>query len=150
MAITKNNLPRTSCGLNNLKDELPNNYFIMDIKERALKYDEMVFDFNISGTFFPLIWQDETFNSFGIAAYAGDYRHGIDGSQEAVTSIAAVLSATLLGIDKSNQNGFNFVDALNVFFNEEEQVVINNQVEIVETFPCGTCFIQQYYLHKFH
>lgn len=108
------------------KDELPNNYFIMDIKERALKYDEMVFDFNISGTFFPLIWQDETFNSFGIAAYAGDYRHGIDGSQEAVTSIAAVLSATLLGIDKSNQNGFNFVDALNVFFNEEEQVVINN------------------------
>src|SRR5690554_7787658 len=47
------------------KDELPNNYFIMDIKERALKYDEMVFDFNISGTFFPLIWQDETFNTFG-------------------------------------------------------------------------------------
>ncbi|PKK93732.1 MAG: hypothetical protein CVV61_03170 [Tenericutes bacterium HGW-Tenericutes-6] len=108
------------------RSELPENYNIIDFKERALQYDEMVFNFEATGTFFPLIWADETYDTYGISAYVGDYRQGLDGSQEAVTAIAAVLSATLLGIDKSNQNGQNFVRPLNVYFNEEEQVVINN------------------------
>lgn len=106
--------------------ELPENYNIIDFKERALLYDDMVFNFEATGTFFPLIWADETYDTYGISAYVGDYRQGSDGSQEAVTAIAAVLSATLLGIDKSDQSGQNFVTPLNVFFNEEEQVVINN------------------------
>ncbi len=106
--------------------ELPENYEIIDFKSKASAYDQMVYDFEATGTFFPLIWEDKTYDAYGISAYVGDYRNSVDGSQEAVTSIAAVLSATLLGIDKSDQNGHNFVDALNVYFNEEEKVVINN------------------------
>ena len=56
--------------------------------------------------FFPLIWSDNTYDGYGISAYIGDYRNGMDGSQEAITSLAAVLSATLLGVDKSAQNLF--------------------------------------------
>lgn len=106
--------------------ELPQNYEIIDFKSKALAYDQLVFDFEKTGTLFPLIWADQTNNAYGISAYVGDNRNGVDGSQEAVTSVAAVLSASLLGIDKSNQNGHNFVTSLNVYFNEEEQVVINN------------------------
>ena len=80
----------------------------------------------MEGTFFPLIWEDDTYDTYGISAYAGDYRNGNNGSQEAVTNIASVLSATLLGIDKSDQDGHNYVNALNAFFSESEQVVINN------------------------
>ncbi|WP_035369493.1 hypothetical protein [Acholeplasma hippikon] len=112
--------------IDQFSSELPQNYEIIDFKSRAHLYDSFVYDFEKTGTFLPLIWEDETFDTYGIAAYVGDYRNGQDGTQEAVTSIAAVLSASLLGIDKSNQNGFNFVHALNVFFNQEEKVVINN------------------------
>ena len=108
------------------RSELPENYDIIDFKEKALAYDQMVFNFEATDTFFPLIWADDTYDAYGISAYVGDYRNGLDGSQEAVTSIAAVLSATLMGIDKSNQDGHNFVAPLNVYFNEDENVVINN------------------------
>ena len=108
------------------RSELPENYDIIDFKEKALAYDQMVFNFEATDTFFPLIWADDTYDAYGISAYVGDYRNGLNGSQEAVTSIAAVLSATLMGIDKSNQDGHNFVAPLNVYFNEDENVVINN------------------------
>lgn len=108
------------------RSELPENYDIIDFKEKALAYDQMVFNFEATDTLFPLIWADDTYDAYGISAYVGDYRNGLNGSQEAVTSIAAVLSATLMGIDKSNQDGHNFVAPLNVYFNEDENVVINN------------------------
>lgn len=112
--------------ISQFSSELPENYEIIDFKSKALAYDSLVFDFNATGTFFPLIWSDNTYNGYGISAYIGDYRNGMDGSQEAVTSLAAVLSSSLLGIDKSNQNGQNFVQPLNIYFNQEENVVINN------------------------
>jgi hypothetical protein len=106
--------------------ELPENYEIIDLESKALLYDDIVFDFEASGSFLPLIWNDQTYDSYGISAYVGDHRQGVNGTQEAVVSIAAVLSATLMGIDKSNQNGYNFVDGLNVYFSEEEQIILNN------------------------
>jgi|LSQX01.3.fsa_nt_gb hypothetical protein len=107
-------------------DDFPKDYKLIDYSEKALNYDNLVYDFNKEGTYFPLIWDDHTYNTYGIAAYVGDPRHGVDGSQEAVTNIASVLSASLLGIDKSNQNGVNFVAMLNAFFSEDEQIVLNN------------------------
>lgn len=121
-AVYQKNIQR----ITQFDSELPQNYEIIDFKSKALAYDQLVFDFEKTGTLFPLIWQDSTNDAYGISAYVGDYRNGVDGSQEAVTSVAAVLSASLLGIDKSNQNGHNFVTPLNVYFNEAEQVVINN------------------------
>jgi len=105
---------------------LPENYEYMDYSSIARTFDKVVFDFDTKDAYRPLIWEDHTFNSIGIAAYVGDGRHGKDGEQEAVTVIAAVLSATLSGVDKSDQNGKDYVQALNAFFSEKEGIILNN------------------------
>lgn len=108
------------------ESNIPSNYKFFDYKERALKLDELMFDKSATGQYLPLIWEDSTYQSFGIPAYVGDGRMHKDGAQEAVTAIAAVLSATLLGVDKSNQDGINYVEQLSAFYSEEEKIVLNN------------------------
>ncbi|MCI8642773.1 MAG: hypothetical protein HFG79_04765 [Lachnospiraceae bacterium] len=105
---------------------LPKDYEWFDYKERAAAYDNLVYDEILSGVYTPFIWQDVTYDTFGIAAYVGDGRSGSDGSEEAVTTIASVLSATLLGIDKSSQNGKNYVSMLHAYFSEQEKIILNN------------------------
>lgn len=104
----------------------PSDYRYYDYTEHAKQLDALLFDSDATGDFLPLIWQDERFNTFGLAAYAGDHRYGESGGQEAVTTIAAVLSAGLVGIDKSDQGGMNYVSQLLPYFIENEQTVLNN------------------------
>ncbi|MGF7144137.1 hypothetical protein HNQ56_002568 [Anaerotaenia torta] len=101
-------------------------YRFVDYKGMALDFDRLVFDYDAVGEYLPLIWEDKTYESFGLPAYVGDDRRFKDGAQEAVTCIAAVLSASLNGIDKSNSQGHNYVRMLNAFYNEEEKVILNN------------------------
>ena len=80
-----------------------------DWKQTAQAYDELVFDFSQEGPFLPLIsWDLGSVNfqqkSFFLPSYVGDYR-AQPGSQEAINLMAAVVGATLVGIDKSNQHG---------------------------------------------
>lgn len=105
---------------------IPPAYEWFDYREAALAFDSLVFDSKAKGSFLPLIWQDETNGTFAFAAYVGDYRYGQDGSQEAVATIASVLSAALTGIDKSRQNGINYVEQLHAYFSETEGIVLNN------------------------
>ncbi|MDD4111733.1 MAG: hypothetical protein PHC56_01725 [Herbinix sp.] len=112
--------------INRYESNIPSNYKLIDYKDRALKFDELVFDYNSDGMYLPLIWEDSTYSSFGIPAYVGDGRMYQDGAQEAVTGIAAVLSATLLGVDKSNQSGINYIEQLTAFYSEDEEIVLNN------------------------
>ena len=107
-------------------DELPDNYRWFDYEAAALAFDELVFGEQAEGAYFPLLWQDMTNDTFGFAAYVGDGRTGNDGSQEAVAAVASVLSATLLGVDKSSQNGSNYVARLHAYFSQEEGIVLNN------------------------
>ena len=108
------------------QDAVPYNYKYTDYKALAERFDALVFDFNAHGEFLPLIWNDITNNSYGIPAYVGDGRMHADGTQEAVTAVAAVLYASLNGIDKSSQNGIDYVDGLNAFFSKEEGIILNN------------------------
>jgi hypothetical protein len=101
-------------------------YRFVDYKKLALNYDALVFDFNAEGEYLPLIWEDKTNASFGLPAYVGDDRRFKDGAQEAVTCIAAVLSASLNGVDKSGEEGNNYVRMLNAFYNTQEKVILNN------------------------
>lgn len=105
---------------------LPEHYEYTDYASLARAFDKVVFDFNAKDAYRPLIWEDQTFNGIGIPAYVGDGRMGRDGDQEAVTVIAAVLSATLSGMDKSNQNEVNYVQMLDAFFSEKEGIILNN------------------------
>ncbi len=108
------------------KQNMPKDYQAINYQEKALEYDRLVYDFTLEGTYLPLIWLDNIYQTYGIAAYVGDPRHGIDGSQEAVTNIASVLSASLLGVDKTDQNGYNYVRMLNAFYSEDESIILNN------------------------
>lgn len=105
---------------------IPENYRLIDYKSYARDFDELVYDASLTGSYLPLIWDDETYDSYGIAAYVGDPRYNDDGAQEAVTMIASVLSATQIGIDKSNVQGRNYVLELLAFYSETEKVILNN------------------------
>src|SRR6476646_5717392 len=55
-------------------------------------------------------------DTYKMPYYYGDTRLDTDGAQEAVGQIASVVGATLVGIDKSNQDGINYVDMLRTFY----------------------------------
>lgn len=105
---------------------LPEHYRQFDYRAAAAAYDALVFGGETGGAYLPLLWQDETNDTFGFAAYVGDGRTGTDGAQEAVATVAAILSATLAGTDKSAQDGVDYVAQLHAYFSEEEKIILNN------------------------
>lgn len=106
-------------------NQLPIDYKMIDWSERAVKFNDLVFDRDKTGDFLPLSWMDETYQSIGIPAYVGDGRMHQDGGQEAITNVAAVISATLNGIDKADEEE-DYVAQLSTFYNDEEKVFLNN------------------------
>ncbi|HOH51579.1 MAG TPA: hypothetical protein PLI98_12650 [Candidatus Hydrogenedentes bacterium] len=85
---------------------LPEPFKMRDWRETARAFDRLAFDFSATGEHLPLIWLDESrvntdATTFGLYSYVGDTRQGPGkGGQEAVTCIAAVVGASLVGIDK--------------------------------------------------
>jgi hypothetical protein len=108
----------------------PQPYVMRDWKTVALQYDSLVFDFNASGQYLPLIWMDHnTVNypehrRFGLASYVGGYA---EKPAEAINILPAIIGATLCGVDKSDQNGMNLVLMAEEFFNRrpEENIYLN-------------------------
>ncbi|WP_282160910.1 hypothetical protein [Ulvibacterium marinum] len=116
---------------------LPKPFKILDFNNIARKYDSLVYDPNQAGEYWPLIWKDNSrknFNqeTYGIYTAMGDARQGIehyDGIfHESLASIGSVLGSSLVGIDKSKQNGENYVGMLKNYFNSEIEwnIVMNN------------------------
>ncbi|MCL6099457.1 MAG: laminin G [Bacteroidetes bacterium] len=112
---------------------MPTHYLMRDWKKVAAGYDSLVFNSNLNGQFLPLIFdRDNTVNypgqkSFGIQSYVGTNspRQG-----EAINVLQAVVGARLVGIDKSNQNGRNYVLESREYFNKrpEENIYLNEPV----------------------
>ncbi len=97
---------------------LPKPYAFKDWKKTAQDFDQYVFDFSQKGPFLPLIWWDKTGRNFpettfGIYTALGDVRMGAavnnGENHEALGALGAVLGASLVGIDKSKQDGHDFV-----------------------------------------
>ncbi|NIV11993.1 MAG: laminin G, partial [Aliifodinibius sp.] len=109
----------------------PSPFQMRDWNKVAIGYDSLAFDLNATGQYLPLSWlYGNTINypnhqSFGIDSYVGWYSSG--GWGEAINVLAAVVGASLAGIDKSNQNGHNWVLYCEEFFNKrpEENVYLN-------------------------
>lgn len=105
-----------------------------DWAQRARDYDAFVYDWTDRGVY-STIREDATAlnmedgeTTYKMPAYYGDSRtiaESGDGSQEAVTQIASVVGATLVGIDKSNQDGYNYVDMLRTFYHPETGIAMN-------------------------
>ena len=114
----------------------PEPFKMLDWREKALNYDQYVFNPNLSGDYLPFLWADTTKrnfpqNTFGLFTVIGDVRQGPKGSvefHEAINSMGAIMGAGLVGIDKTNQNGVNYVKMVQNYFNRENDwnIMMNN------------------------
>ncbi len=118
-----------------LMPNLPAPYELIDWREKARDYCRLVFDLDARGEFLPLIWIDETrLNSdrptFGLSSYVGspDQGPGKTNSQEGITCMGAVLSASLIGADAGWQK-HDFVTMCEAWFNTRDglNLVLNRQ-----------------------
>ena len=117
--------------------ELPQPLKIIDWKKKALQFDSLVYNFNNKAVYGPLIWIDSSRRNFdqltfGLYTVIGDVRQGPSRNKgefhEALTSLNSLLSAGLMGIDKTSQLGFNFVKMAQNYFNKDNHwnIIMNN------------------------
>ncbi len=138
---------------------LPSPYEMRDWKQVAIGYDDFVFDLERTGTYLPLIWLNTStvnypeHDSFGLETVVGTPRLH---SAEAINVLPALVGASLVGIDKSDQNGYNWVLKAEEFFNRrpEENVYLNLPITSsgddwwYETMP-NVFFYQLYDLYRY-
>jgi len=113
--------------------DLPVPLLIRGWTQVTIDYDHFVFDLNKSGTYLPLsrLGTQGQFNyEDNIALFLDSYVGADDHSNqaEAINIIPAVVGASLVGIDKSNQNTINWVAKTKDFFNLKngQNVYLNN------------------------
>ena len=117
--------------------DFPSPYKMLDWKQKARDFDQFAFDFNSSFPCGKVIWLDNNQRNFpqttfGIYTAIHDARQGPETNNgefhESLNSLAAILGASLLGIDKSNQDGYNYVKMIQNYFNIENgwNIMMNN------------------------
>lgn len=116
---------------------MPQPLKIIDWKKKTIQFDSLVFNFNNHASYGPLIWLDSSKRNidqvtFGIYTVMGDVRQGPNKNNgefhEALTSLNSLISAGLMGIDKTNQHGYNYVKMAQNYFNCDNKwnIVMNN------------------------
>ncbi|SDK72760.1 Concanavalin A-like lectin/glucanases superfamily protein [Catalinimonas alkaloidigena] len=111
----------------------PTPYLMRDWARVARGYDSLVFDFSRTGAYLPLIERDETpvnypdQPSFGLHTVVGT---PYPDNHEGINALPALIGATLVGLDKSNQYGENWVVQAREWFNRRpgENVYLNGKV----------------------
>ena len=114
----------------------PEPFKIIDWNEKARNFDAYVFNFKTQGEYFPLIWLDSSRRNFpqttfGLYTVIGDARQGPKRNpefHEALNAMGALLGAGLVGIDKTNQDGMNYVRMVQNYFNRDNgwNIMMNN------------------------
>lgn len=105
----------------------PQPYKMRNWEQVARDLDAYVYDFSQEGEFRPFIWLDPNRrnldqSTYGIFTAMGDIRQGADTNAEAHEGLAvlgSLLGATLVGIDKSDQDGHNYVRMARNYFNSD-------------------------------
>jgi hypothetical protein len=118
--------------------KIPTPFLMRDWKVVATNYDSFVFNYGLTGTYLPLIKNNTQYPNFnlawfGLPSYVGATNYS---EPEAINAMAAVLGASLVGIDKSNQGGRNFVQMMSQYFNHSDgvNVLFNNSRATVSDF----------------
>lgn len=119
-----------------LMPDQPEPYKMIDWYEKAHNFDQYVFNRDLKGEYMPFVWLDSSRRNipqttFGLFTVVGDVRQGKKGNREfheALNSMGAVLGAGLVGIDKTNQDGLNYVKMLQNYFNSDNgwNIMMNN------------------------
>src|SRR4030043_732097 len=118
-----------------LMPDFPQPYLMRDWKRVAQGYDSLVFDKNLTGQYLPLVFFHETnvnysgHSSFGLHTAIGTSNPA---AGEGINVIPAVVGASLVGIDKTNQYGQNWALMCEEYFNRrpEETIYLNHPVTI--------------------
>jgi hypothetical protein len=116
--------------------DLPQPYHMVDWHAAAVLFDSIAYDFNRKGEYEPFIWLDDSKHNlpqqtFGLFTVIGDVRQGPGKNpeyHEALCSLGSLLGAGLSGIDKTRQNGYNFVKMSQSYFNSDNgwNIFMNN------------------------
>lgn len=109
----------------------PSPYFMRDWKKVAMSYDSFVYDINKTGQYLPLVFikaQGTNYPqrpSFGLDTYVGT---ASSNNGEGINVLPSLVSASLAGIDKTNQFGRNWVLMSQDYFNKAngEFLYLNN------------------------
>jgi autotransporter-associated beta strand protein len=119
--------------------QIPNPFLMINWKAVTSNYDSFVFNYGRSGLYLPLITtnlQNPNFilPFFNLPAYVGETNESTD--NQAITSMSAVLDASLVGIDKSDQNGTNWVIMMIQYYNHTYglDVFFNNPLSTLQDF----------------
>lgn len=101
----------------------PYPYSMKNWKDVTVKQDSFFYDFKAKGRHLPLIWWDDSqvnfpFRTFGLPSYVDQHRLG-GNHYESLPTMGSLISASLLGIDKSNQDGVDYVTMIRQFFNKK-------------------------------
>ncbi|HER08649.1 MAG TPA: T9SS type A sorting domain-containing protein [Bacteroides sp.] len=140
-----------------LMPDLPQPYLMRDWKQVARGYDSLVFNENMTGPYLPVVFLRESgvnypdHASFGLHTAIGTVNPD---AGEGINVIPAVIGASLVGIDKSDQFGHNWALMCEDFFNKrpEENIYLNHPVTSsgddwwYETMP-NVFFLQLNYLY---
>ncbi len=122
--------------------DIPVTYQMLDWKKKARDFDKFVFDWENTSKVGPLIWLDNARRNidqptFGLYTVVKDIRQGKNVNNgefhESLNSLAAILGAGLVGIDKTNQDGYNYVKMAQNYFNSDTgwNIVMNNTTSSV-------------------
>lgn len=122
--------------------DIPVTYQMLDWKKKARDFDKFVFDWENTSIVGPLIWLDNARRNidqptFGLYTAVKDIRQGKNVNNgefhESLNSLAAILGAGLVGIDKTNQDGYNYVKMAQNYFNSDTgwNIVMNNTTSSV-------------------
>jgi hypothetical protein len=116
--------------------DLPAPYKMINWYEKAKAFDQVVYNFDLKGDYAPFIWLDNSNHNlsqqtYGLYTVIGDVRQGPGRNteyHEALCSLGSLMGAGLVGIDKTKQNGFNFVKMAQNYFNTDNKwnIVMNN------------------------
>jgi len=102
---------------------LPSPLDVADWDQIALRFDSLIFQSDAG-----LMWWDSSGRNFdqvtfGMYTSLHDARQGVGvnvEAHEALGTLGALISASLMGIDKSNQDGHNYVRMIRNYFNKEK------------------------------
>jgi len=105
---------------------IPSPFRIRDWTRVATELDSYLFDLNAKGPYLPLIWIDKGRVNFDADTFGLDIAvgHPLCGPRAhhgdnhmAICDMPAVIGASLVGIDKSNQGGHDWVSMEKAFYN---------------------------------
>lgn len=111
--------------------DMPSPYIMRDWKQVAQKYDSLAFDITLTGDHLPFVFiRQQGTNypqnpSFGLDTYVGTFSNN---NGEGINVLSALVGASLVGINKADQFGQNWILMSQDYFNNKngENLYLNN------------------------